>query len=280
MPRMTDDEAAEQLAKYRNMVWHIAKKACRRFGVRDEEEVASAVQLAFVEAARAFDVSLPCPFGLYARRAGWRAATAACLDELWGGIRAARGDRRGGPWPGRVGLADDRADEPGGVFVAAREDREPGGDQDGWWADSIASLTPHQREVVTLRYRDGLSQNEIAARLGTSQANVWASIVRSLAKLRRREPPGRDRRREVACRLATRGEATSAELAAACGIKRGTIGGVLKHRWFEKAGEGPRSPYRLTAAGAAEWQAEREAVPAPGAVVESGLFAGMPNAGG
>jgi RNA polymerase sigma-B factor len=53
-------------------------------------------------------------------------------------------------------------------------------------------LPPRQRRILQLRFFDGLTQAEIAARIGTSQVHVGRLIAASLAQLNRRALEGRD----------------------------------------------------------------------------------------
>ena len=48
----------------------------------------------------------------------------------------------------------------------------------------LRSLSPHQREVLTLAFHDGLSHREIALRLGRPLGTVKAWISRSFAQMR------------------------------------------------------------------------------------------------
>jgi RNA polymerase sigma factor (sigma-70 family) len=48
-------------------------------------------------------------------------------------------------------------------------------------ADYLARLTPEQQLVLSLRFYDGLSHDEIAVRLGISPANARVRLCRALA---------------------------------------------------------------------------------------------------
>lgn len=50
--------------------------------------------------------------------------------------------------------------------------------------EALATLTPHERSVITLAYQAGLSQNEIAARLGWPVGTVKTRTRRALRRLR------------------------------------------------------------------------------------------------
>jgi len=53
-------------------------------------------------------------------------------------------------------------------------------------APMLSVLTPRQRMIIDLRFEDGLSQSEIAERLGLSQTQVSRLIRAALAKLAKR----------------------------------------------------------------------------------------------
>jgi RNA polymerase sigma-70 factor (sigma-E family) len=53
---------------------------------------------------------------------------------------------------------------------------------------ALRTLTPHQREIVVLRYFDDRSENEVAELLGVSPGTVKSTLSRAMAQLR--EQPG------------------------------------------------------------------------------------------
>lgn len=190
--RLTDQEAAELLANYRRMVWYLAYRIRCRFPWAPIDDLASEIQTAFVEASRSFDPTSRGGverFGLYARKAGVRAGYAFCLTERFRGmkVRGGKGTRRKARPPGFVSLENPLPGQDEAVvgdLLAAREPGEPVGDQDAWWRAAAAALTPRQAEVLVLRYRDGLTQWEIAGRLGISQAAVWKRLTEATTRLR------------------------------------------------------------------------------------------------
>jgi RNA polymerase sigma-B factor len=48
----------------------------------------------------------------------------------------------------------------------------------------MGTLSPRDREIVQLRFVDGLTQSEIAARLGVSQMQISRLLAASLRRLR------------------------------------------------------------------------------------------------
>ena len=53
-------------------------------------------------------------------------------------------------------------------------------------ADSLHELEPREREIVRLRFYEGLTQREIAERIGISQMHVSRLIRRTVERLRDR----------------------------------------------------------------------------------------------
>ena len=53
---------------------------------------------------------------------------------------------------------------------------------------ALRTLTPHQREIVVLRYFDDRSENEVAELLGVAPGTVKSTLSRAVAQLR--EQPG------------------------------------------------------------------------------------------
>ena len=51
-------------------------------------------------------------------------------------------------------------------------------------AKAMGTLSPRDREIVQLRFVDGLTQSEIAARLGVSQMQISRLLAASLRRLR------------------------------------------------------------------------------------------------
>ena len=66
--------------------------------------------------------------------------------------------------------------------------------------EAIADFSPRERDVIRMRFADGLTQVEIAERLGVSQVQVSRLLRRTLRRIqdrstpRARRSPGRPRR--------------------------------------------------------------------------------------
>ena len=56
-------------------------------------------------------------------------------------------------------------------------------------ADTIKGFSPREREVINMRFRDGLTQVEIAKRLGVSQVQVSRLLRRTLKKVQEKIDP-------------------------------------------------------------------------------------------
>ncbi|MCX8032840.1 MAG: RNA polymerase sigma factor SigF [Thermoleophilia bacterium] len=82
-----------------------------------------------------------------------------------------------------TGNAD--SDEPGELldYLGASEEAYETFEQRGWLAPAMARLEPRERLILHLRFYEGLTQTEIAARVGISQMHVSRLIRKSLESL-------------------------------------------------------------------------------------------------
>lgn len=82
-----------------------------------------------------------------------------------------------------TGNAD--SDEPGELldYLGASEEAYETFEQRGWLAPAMARLEPRERLILHLRFYEGLTQTEIAARVGISQMHVSRLIRKSLETL-------------------------------------------------------------------------------------------------
>ncbi len=55
--------------------------------------------------------------------------------------------------------------------------------------DALAELSPREREVIELRFREGMTQIEMAERLGISQVQVSRLLRRTLKKIQDKIDP-------------------------------------------------------------------------------------------
>ncbi len=76
------------------------------------------------------------------------------------------------------------ADEPLGARLGAEDAELAGAERRVDLAPLLATLPPRERMIVHLRFFDGLTQSEIAHRLGISQMHVSRLLARSVAQLR------------------------------------------------------------------------------------------------
>ncbi len=100
------------------------------------------------------------------------------------------------------------APEPDPQLVAARRDTN------AWVLDGLAALGPRERCVLLLAYAEGLTQSEIAERLGLPLGTVKTRTRRALARLRDRLEDPQTRSNDRASRAGRR--LTAASIAAAC----------------------------------------------------------------
>jgi RNA polymerase sigma-70 factor (ECF subfamily) len=158
------DRFAELVERFTPGVRRIVGRDVRDAGLCDE-----LVQTTFLLAFRGLG-RLEAPERLEAWLA--RIARNAVADEL--ARRRSTSDRE---------IALDGLDfEARGEAHGAARGRELG----GWIWEEVARLTPDAREILELRYRDGLSYAEVAARLGVPTSTVRGRIYEARRALRRR----------------------------------------------------------------------------------------------
>jgi RNA polymerase sigma-B factor len=88
---------------------------------------------------------------------------------------------------------DDDSGPPGLLATLGDDDPElEGAERRAALEPLLASLAPRERAILYLRFYEGLTQSEIAPRLGISQMHVSRLLTRSLAQLRQRagDDPG------------------------------------------------------------------------------------------
>jgi RNA polymerase sigma-70 factor (sigma-E family) len=88
-----------------------------------------------------------------------------------------------------------RRQVPTVLLAEGHDDHDPRADASAAAAElrpvllgALRTLTPHQREIVVLRYFDDRSENEVAELLGVSPGTVKSTLSRAVAQLR--EQPG------------------------------------------------------------------------------------------
>lgn len=163
---------AELVRRHRQRVYALALRMVRN--VSDAEDLA---QEAFLRAFRALPtVDLTRPF------VHWllRITTNACLD--YHRRRKARPELLGPP-PG----IDEDDWEPKDADLGPLPDHGVESRESGEWMERLlAGLPPHYRAVITLRYVEDLSYEEIASLLGLPLGTVKAQIHRAHAQVRKR----------------------------------------------------------------------------------------------
>lgn len=147
------DLAGRHASLARKMAWRMTK---RRPGLFDE--IMSAAFLGLIHAARSYDADRGS-FGPYASN--------RIRGEILEAIERENFHTQGGP--------SEEIDVP-------EDDQGP--DE---FDDIVASLDPRERELITLRYQQGLSQGEAAERLGYSRSWIGQLERAALCRLRERE---------------------------------------------------------------------------------------------
>lgn len=89
-------------------------------------------------------------------------------------------------WLGSLDVTVGGADEPESTTLVETMGKEEGGYEaveSQLAIDQVADLSDREREVIELRFVEGLSQHEIGGRVGVSQMQVSRDMRRGLAKL-------------------------------------------------------------------------------------------------
>ncbi|MDO7867355.1 sigma-70 family RNA polymerase sigma factor [Nocardioides jiangxiensis] len=154
----------------------LVDRCARRFHGWGEphDDLVQAGRLALLLAARRYDAARGVPFAAYA------------APTVLGGMRHHLRDRGAlvrtprGADPLRFDQLDDEA-SPDGTDPAYEE-----AELRMLLQPQLARLRPLERDVVALRFLDTLTQDEVAGRLGISQAQVSRVQARALTRLRRR----------------------------------------------------------------------------------------------
>jgi RNA polymerase sigma-B factor len=80
--------------------------------------------------------------------------------------------------------ARDREGQTMGESLGSEDSGFVGVENHSALAKAMGTLSPRDREIVQLRFVDGLTQSEIAARLGVSQMQISRLLAASLRRLR------------------------------------------------------------------------------------------------
>lgn len=156
--RNGDPEAfAELVRRYAGLVYSTCLRTTGN--PQDAEDIAQECFLELARKAKRIDASLP----------GWlhRVARNRSIDLVRAEVRRkTREDKAAGELNGRA--------EPSWADILPYVD------------DGLASLPENLKAVILLHYFDGLSQKEVAERLGVSQATVSRDLNKSVSELRKR----------------------------------------------------------------------------------------------
>ncbi len=119
----------------------------------------------------------------------YRWLTAIADNRVTDAVRAQRAAKRGGGRAPANGLADGRSSIAALVDLMAITERTPSRSAGGHEAAAavqvaLAGMKPEYREPLMLRYLQGLSVGETAARLGKTEASIHKLCSRGLQALR------------------------------------------------------------------------------------------------
>jgi len=179
---LTSQQVNELLTQYEPMTWWIARRVMGADASPDDlEDCAAEVRLQFVRAARRYDPTRGVQFGTYAYRLAHHYA------RRWKHYQRRRGVHvppnlygRGGP---SVVDLDAGSDE-----CHSRVEQLTSNDAADIWGILARILTTKQLEVLRMRYLNGMTLPDIAARRGCSRANVHCVLTTAIARVRRFAP--------------------------------------------------------------------------------------------
>jgi RNA polymerase sigma-B factor len=90
-------------------------------------------------------------------------------------------------------VGDEPAPQTAGDRLGEVDERYDQVEMSVWLEDAIAALEPRERRIVEMRFKDGLTQPEIAAEIGVSQSYLSRLLRKTLSELRTRmTTPHRD----------------------------------------------------------------------------------------
>jgi len=157
----------------------VVRKCLNRFGpVVEADDLLQEARLGLIRAAHQFDPSRGVRFSTYAFRCCWR----ACLDavrspaqrRLTQCLRTRR--LRGRKMEGSAALA-------GVISPSVSPDDQAAAAE--LWASAMLRLNPNEREVIRLRFEQGMTYAALAQRRNCSREFITAVEHKALAKLRR-----------------------------------------------------------------------------------------------
>jgi RNA polymerase sigma-B factor len=217
---LLERERTDLLAEYDSLAVRLARQFHTHRELRDDLEQVARIGL--MHAADRFDPSRERPFAAYARAtiigelkrhlrdSSWSMRLPRSLHDCYLLVVGVLDDmtQELGRAPripevaARTGLTEEQVVEamevrlPLSIDVPIRGDRhsmEPAA-EDSWFerledgsllTSLLARLTPHQRQVVSMYFFDGMPQVEIARRMGVSQMAISRLLARCLAQMRK-----------------------------------------------------------------------------------------------
>ena len=179
---MSDDQLIESQIPYAR---GLAGMMCRHLrGVIAPDELQSVAYLALVSCAARYDASLGTSFRTYL----YRRVTGAMLDYARDEDPRSRYQwRRDGVSRPTVQFADEDADV--GLKLSGLRSRESSPEHAAMIAQAVDTLAcyatkPMRRMVMQLKYRDGCTESEIAARTGFEASHIGTVAAGELEKIR------------------------------------------------------------------------------------------------
>ncbi len=175
----TDRDAfGELFDRYFPIIWRYCRR--RQFDASTADDLASEVFLQVARAMRGFSGSTELDF----RRWVYRIATNTINAHARKGARRGELERDAvdqGRWPSANAIMIATANDPTGEKVQ----------------QALAQLSPREQSVLTLRFIEGLSYDEVAAIEGVRSATLRVIVSRALERLRNHLSVTREAPRET-----------------------------------------------------------------------------------
>jgi len=168
----------ELLASNAAMIVAIAKKLKATNDRASLADIVAEVRVGFLQAAKRFDPSLGNTFGTYAWPAGWNSGAAYCRLEQARGLHVPT--NHPAFRPEMTPVFEDSLTKD----VDAEDRTELPLD---FWQRVTRVLTPRERAVILMVYRDGLTQAEAARKIGVSRARGGQIVQAAIQRLQKCE---------------------------------------------------------------------------------------------
>jgi RNA polymerase sigma factor (sigma-70 family) len=184
--RLTDEEIVTELNRWSAFIWQYAQNWGRSYPELNLEDLHSEALCGCMKAVEKFDPRRGLVFTTYAANWMRNYLQNYVQRELAGGVKLASNSRI--TRIPRQGIPDDATFDE--MFAASEEvDTHREEATSDFWDELTAGLTATEKTILSLRYREGKTNAEIAKSLGITGRQVKVVLTESVGWLRRQ---GRD----------------------------------------------------------------------------------------